>query len=161
MSPEQARENLKRALEAQAEAQGASTQATGDYTRYRANMPNPGRGHEGDPANWDPEVDAEMQKNMWDKQQENIERINDLRAAQRAARDATAAARGAEGRGGLQAPNAPPRPEPNVPICPPNCAGNNNPTGPAGEVQLQGASPAGALEVGSAGVASSLSGSGQ
>ena len=163
LSEAEARENAKKAAEARAAAGRAASEATSDFVRYRASKPNPGRGHPGDPANWDPKVDAELQENMWRKQQENIDRIHDWRVAEKTHRDAKAAARGAQGRGGLQPARPAPEaaPAPNFPGCPPNC-GNANPTGPAGEVQVSGSPPGGALEVGSAGAASSLSsGAGQ
>jgi hypothetical protein len=156
-SDAEARENLRKAAEARAAAGRAASEATRDFVQYRVNKPNPGRGHPGDPANWDPKVDGDLQKNMWEKQQQNIDRIHDWKVAQNAARDAAGAARGAQGHRGLQAAGPAPQaePAPNFPGCPPNC-GNSNPTGPAGEVQVPGSPLSGALGVGSAGAASSF-----
>jgi hypothetical protein len=134
-------------------------EATGDWVRYRNNHPSrPGA----DPTKWDANTDADLLKRAVATENQSIRMERALKEAQKATRDAAAAARGAQGHGGFQpagpAPNA--APAPNFPGCPPNC-GNANPTGPANQVQIPGSSPSGALGVGSAGVASSLSGSGQ
>lgn len=151
LSPAEARAKVQETIAARNQASRASFEATRDYVQYRNNMPNPARGHAGDPANWDPKTGAELEKRMWEKQQEAIERINDWKTADRALRDAQAAANRAQGRSGLapanQAPPAPAAPQP---------VGNENPTVPQEAVQVPGPQSGGALEVGSAGVSSSL-----
>lgn len=164
MSADEARENLRKAREALAAAQKAqlaaertSFEATRDYVQHRVNKPNPARGHAGDPAKWDPSADADLRKNMWDKQTESIVRINELNQAKFTERNATTALRRAEGARGLQAgsPPAPAAPAPNPAGCLPKC-GNENPTVPQIEVQAPGGQANAALEVGSAGAANSL-----
>ena len=150
MSPAEARAKVQETIAARNRASQASFEATRDYVRYRNNMPNPGRGHAGDPANWDPKIGADLEKQMWEKQQEAIGRINDWKAADRQLRTAQEAASKAQARSGLapsnQAPPPPPVPKP---------VGNDNPTVPQQAVPVpNGAS--GALEAGSAGVSSSL-----
>jgi hypothetical protein len=151
MTPEAAREKLKEAIAARDQANRASFEATRDYVQYRANKPNPGRGHAGDPAKWDPRPDPELRKRMWDKQQEAIERINAWKDAERQLTDARLAANKAAGRSGLAPANRAPPPAPA-----PKPIGNENPTVPQQEVAMPGASSGGALEAGSAGVSSSL-----
>jgi hypothetical protein len=95
--------------------------------------------------------------------QDAINAINDFREAQRAenafkntAQDARAAERGRQQRGGLQLPARDPEPARPQVGCPPNCQGNNNPTGPAGVVEMPSSSSSGnQLEAGSSGLASS------
>jgi hypothetical protein len=151
MTPAEARAKLQETIEARAKAGREASAATRDFVQHRANKPNPGRGHAGDPANWNQKTDAELEKQMWEKQQENIQRINDWKTADRQYRNALAAANKAQGRSGLaasnQAPPAAPAPKP---------VGNENPTVPQQPVQVPGSQTGGALEVGSAGVSNSL-----
>lgn len=150
LSPAEARAKVQETIAARNEASKASFEATRDYVQYRNNMPNPARGHAGNPANWDPKTGAELEKRMWEKQGEAIERINDWKTADRALRDAQAAAARAQGRSGLAQVNRAPPPAPA-----PKPVGNENPTVP--QQAVPGAPSGGALEAGSAGISSSLS----
>jgi hypothetical protein len=152
MTPEAAREKLNEAIAARDQASRASFEATRDYVQYRNNMPNPGRGHAGDPAKWDPRPNSDLQKRMWDKQQEAIERINAWKDAERELTNARVAANRAAGRSGLAPANQAPPPAPA-----PKPVGNENPTVPQQAVAMPGSPSGGALEAGSAGVSSSLS----
>jgi hypothetical protein len=58
------------------------------------------RGWEGDPSKWDPVVDEALHDQMLRAEKANIEAINNLKAAQKAARDAAGRAKGARGGGG-------------------------------------------------------------
>jgi hypothetical protein len=151
-----AKEQLAEALAAESRAEAAygvagqsSYEATRDFVQYRATKAT-------SPASWDPEVDADLLKKNWAAHGESAARLNDMRAASRDARNALEALRKAEGR--MPPPNLGPRPQapPKVPQCPPACAGNENPTGVAGEAVIPEASSNGALEVGSAGAVNSV-----
>jgi hypothetical protein len=87
-TPEQIRQNLIDATAAQEVTQRASAKATGEYVRYRQNMPDPARGFAGDPSKWDPVVDEALLEQTNRAEQANIEAINNLKAAQEADRDA-------------------------------------------------------------------------
>lgn len=105
-TPEEIRQNLIDAAAEQKLTEKASTEATGEYVRYRATKPNPARGVEGDP-NWDPTVDEALRDQMERAQQANtaaINRLRDAQAAAKAAQDAIAKARGAQGKGGFPPP---------------------------------------------------------
>ena len=159
LTPAEARARLEEAIAARTRAGREASEATRDFVQHRVNKPNPGRGHAGDPANWDANTDAQLEKKMWEKQQENINRISDWKAAERTLDQAKAAARREAGHGGFPAPNPAPKaaPAPSPDGCEPLC-GNQNPTVPQQAVQVPGASPSGgALEIGSAGMSSSLS----
>jgi len=146
----EARENLRKANEAREAARDQSADAAGEFVRYRATKSDPSAG-------WHPDMDKALYNDWQQAHQKSINAIDDWRKAQNAAADAAAAARGARGGGGFPAPNRAPQqpPAPNLPGCPPNC-GNNNPTGPAGAVQVPGASASDQIAVGSGGVASSF-----
>jgi hypothetical protein len=101
-SLEQARQNEIDAGRAQHAAEKASFDATQEYTRYRANKPNPARGVEGDPSKWDPITDEALHDQMLRAQEANAEAINRLNAARRATTDALARAKRAQGSGGLR-----------------------------------------------------------
>ena len=163
LSPEEARKNwreakeaLEAAAKARAEADRAAFEATRDYVQYRVNKPNPGRGHPGDPSNWNQQTDEILREQMWQRQQENLNRISEMQLAGKAERDALTAAKRAEGSLGSvgPAPNPAPKAAPNAAPA----SGNQNPTVPQQEVQVSGSASRGALEVGSAGAASSLTG---
>ena len=134
LSREAAQQNLSQAKAAQAAAEAESVRATQDFVRYRVNKPNPARDHAGDPSKWDPVVDEALQNEMWQKQQQNSLAVDRVKEAQRADTAAAAAARKAQGASGL-GPALQRAPSPKLPGCPPNC-GNNNPTGPAADVQI-------------------------
>ena len=151
-----AKEQLAEALAAESRAEAAynaagqrSYETTREFVQYRATKQT-------SPASWDPDVDADLLKENWSAHGEAGARLNEMKAASRDARNALEALRKAEGR--MPPPNFGPRPQapPRVPQCPPACAGNENPTGPAGEVVIPQASPNGALEVGSAGAVNSV-----
>lgn len=152
ITPAEARAKVQEAIDARNKASRESFEATRDFVRYRSNKPNPGRDYAGDPANWDEKTGSDLERRMWQKQQEAIERINDWKLADRALRDAQAAANKALGRSGLARPNQPPIAAPA-----PKAVGNENPTVPQQDVQVPGSRSGGALEVGSAGVSSSIS----
>ena len=151
MTPAEARAKLQETIEARAKAGREASAATRDFVQHRVNKPNPGRGHAGDPANWNQNTDAELERRMWEKQQENIERIHDWKTADAQYRNALEAANKAQGRSGLAVSNQAPKPAPV-----PKPVGNENPTVEQQAVQVPGSQAGGALEVGSAGVSSSL-----
>jgi len=133
LTREAAQENLAKAATTHQAARAKAADATGEYVRYRVN--NPAR--EGaDPSKWDPKVDEKLYNDMLETDRKSIEALNEWReanAAMKAADRAAADARRAQGQSGL----APQRSaSPKFPGCPPNC-GNDNPTGPAGEVQVR------------------------
>jgi hypothetical protein len=103
-TPEQIRQNLIDASAAQKAAEQASIEATQEYVRFRANKPNPARGWEGDQSKWDPVVDEALHDQMLRAEKANIEAINNLKAAQKAARDAAGRGKGARGGGGFPPP---------------------------------------------------------
>src|SRR6185503_15922260 len=95
----------------------ASFEATKEYVQYRANKPNPARGHPGDPANWNELTDATLRNRMLQRQQENLYRINELDVARRAERNALTEVKRAEGSYGSvgKAPSNPaPKATPNA-----------------------------------------------
>ena len=147
----EARARLQETIVARNRASEASYEATREYVQYRANKPNPGAGHAGDPANWNPKTDAELLERWKARHQESIDRIHDWRAADRQLREAQEAANKAQGRSGLAPVNRAPPPAPA-----PRPVGNENPTVPQQEVVVPGSPSGGALEAGSAGVSSSL-----
>jgi hypothetical protein len=157
-----ARDAAKDAFDKLQAAQKRSREATQDYVTHRANKPNPGRGHPGDPANWSEEWDKELHRDMIERANARNKALDEWQAAQeevnafdRAAQEARAAERGRQGRGGFPAPvRQPAQPANPLPGCPPNC-GNNNPTGPAGVVEIPGSSAGDQIAAGSSGVANS------
>jgi hypothetical protein len=157
-----AREAEKEAHDKLRAAQKRSTEATEDFVHHRANKPNPGRGYPGDPANWSEEWDKELNRDMIERANARNKALEEWQAAQeeveafeRAAQEAPAAERGRQRGGGFQAPvRQPAQPANPLPGCPPNC-GNNNPTGPAGVVEIPGSSSGDQIAAGSSGVASS------
>jgi hypothetical protein len=135
-------ERLRAAAKAAADADRAANEALGDWVRYRASKPNPGRDVAGDP-NWSKQRADELWK-------EYQIRRGEADALMQARREASAAAKKAQGASGLgqafekaPAPNAPspnaPAPEA-APGCLPKCIGNENPTVP----QIQVGNPAAA-----------------
>jgi hypothetical protein len=136
-------EILRKAAAAERAAKIKAGEATGDWVRYRSNMPGsePDPRWRGDPSKWDRSADDILRQRMRETKREWYSRRNELEAAQKASRDAAGAARGAAPRRAPEAPAAP-----NPAVCPPAC-GNQNPTVPG---------PGGALEVGSAGAANSF-----
>jgi hypothetical protein len=146
----EARENLLKAKAARVEAEKKVMDATREWIDYTRGQP----GHRGTPnPNWNKEVDDQLYKKLEALDKEMVERGVDLGQAQQALKKAQGSMPF-----GPPPPAAPKAPRPNVAGCPPNCAGNQNPTVPQQEVHVPGSSSRGALEVGSAGAASSLSG---
>ena len=158
---QEAKEALRAAEKAQIDAEIASREATRKFVQYRANKPNPGRGYPGDPSNWNEQAGKNLEQEMLERQQKNTIRIYELDNARIAERNAASAVRAAERSLGPSplaqpAPKAPPIAAPRA-GAPPG-AGNQNPTVPQLEVNVPGSSSRGALDVGSAGAASSLTG---
>ena len=64
------------------ESAEASTRATEDFVKYRANKPRPEIGWEGDPENWDAATDQALQDKMMEAQAKNEPLAHDITAAQ-------------------------------------------------------------------------------
>jgi hypothetical protein len=157
----EAAENVRKAAAARDEAMKRSAEAAEDFVKYKANRPRPEADWPGDPANYDPKMADMLYEDWLNAHKATIEALNDFREAEQAenafknaAQDARAAERGRQGRGGFPQAQRP-APQPNqLPGCPPNC-GNNNPTGPAGVVEMPPSSSGDQIAVGSSGVAGS------
>jgi hypothetical protein len=119
-------EELAQAEQAMQNAQRESSEATGDYVRYQATKPNPGRNNPGDPS-YSPEEAAVKEANMLDK----FDQAADARVRFEQVERAAAAQRASEG--SSRSPIGPSR---GLPGCPPNC-GNDNKTG-AQNIQAPG-----------------------
>jgi len=62
-TPEQILKNMQDTMADYKAANQAHSEAIGEWVRYRATKPNPGRGVVGDPA-WDPKIEEQLKKEM-------------------------------------------------------------------------------------------------
>jgi hypothetical protein len=145
----EAKDNLVKATTARKEAEDRVINATREWIDYTRGQP----GHRGIPnPNWNKAADDALYRKLEALDREMVERGAELGQAQQELKRAQGSMPIGPAR-----PVAPKAPSPITPGCPPNCAGNDNPTIPQGEVPASGSKAGAALGVGSAGVASSLS----
>jgi hypothetical protein len=111
LAVEVARKNLADANARRLQAAQESQQPTEEFVKYRAKRPNPGRGWEGDPANWDAVKDKQLEDKMWEKQDARDRAFGEwykaqkqLKQAEKALKDASAAESQAAGNGGVPPP---------------------------------------------------------
>ena len=62
-TPEQILKNMQDTMADYKAADQAHSEAIGEWVRYRATKPNPGRGVVGDPA-WDPKIEKQLKDQM-------------------------------------------------------------------------------------------------